>query len=99
MADTPRLFYKTFDDAPPADRALKRRHKTLERGAYGVRDEGRGKDGRWVKGGWTEGLRYTSNVEGRVRVVTMDVSGKHIRMLHPDHPSGMFRKPEEYTHK
>jgi hypothetical protein len=97
MEDTSNLAYETFDDAPPAERALEMRRNTLERRAYGVWDEGREKGGRWVKGGWTVAFRYNPNIEGRVRVVTMDEYGNHMRMQHPDYPLGMFKKPEEYT--
>lgn len=107
MEDTSKLAYETFDDAPPAARALELRHNTLERRAYGVRDGGKGKDRVDMVDGWTVIFRYNpkpdtvqfygDRLDKIGRVVTMDAYGNHLRMQHPDYPLGMFKQPEEYT--
>jgi hypothetical protein len=95
MADLSKLSYETFNDGPPPEKALELRRNTLERTAWGVAREGAGKDRVWQKDGWTVAFRYHPNIEGRVRVVTMDAYGQYLRMQHPDYPPGMFKKPDE----
>lgn len=97
MQDLSKLSYETFDDVPPAERALEVRRNTLERRAYGVRNGGKGGDRVDVADGWTVVFRYNPDTKGRGRAVTMDAYGNHIRMQHPDYPLSLFKKPEEYA--
>jgi hypothetical protein len=91
MSDTSKLIYESFDDPPPAERALEVRRDTLERSAYSY-----GRDERF-RDGWVVVFRaryrpeharmvpdYEESLKKVGRCVTMDAYGNMMRVEHQD---------------
>lgn len=100
MEDKTKLSYESFDDGPPAEQALERRHDTLESRAYGVRNGGK------VRDGWSVVFRYNVNnrnfsvlapeflehLKTVGRCVTMDAYGANLRVQHQDAELSRFQR-------
>lgn len=108
MEDKSKLSYESWDDGPPAEEALERRHATLESRAYGVREGGRLKGGR-VTDGWSVVFLYNinnprfsvftpeflSHLRTVGRCVTMDAYGGNLRVQHEDAILSTFERTKE----
>jgi hypothetical protein len=105
MEDKSKLSYESWDDGPPAEEALARRHNTVENRAYGVMKGGRSKDG------WAVVFRYNLNhpsfsrfrpefrehLKTVGRGVTMDAYGGRMRVEHEDFALSEFQRVGEVS--
>src|SRR5262245_59655886 len=85
IADKTKLAYESVEWASDSDELLKQRHNTLERKAYGLRN-----NGRLMKPGLTIVFRRTDKCRDCKiefgRWVTMDPYGRNMRVEHKDFP-------------
>jgi hypothetical protein len=105
MEDKSKLSYESWDDGPPAEKALERRRDTVESTAYGVMKGGRSKDG------WVVVFRYNINhpsydrfrpefqehLKTVGRTVTMDKYGGGMRVEHQDFELNKSQRVEKVT--
>jgi hypothetical protein len=79
MWDTSKLTLESIEWTSDRKKILKQRHNTLERKAYGLVGNSKGKSG------WTIVFRYKNSRNSKTgRAVTMDLDGKNKRVQHVD---------------
>lgn len=105
MEDKSKLSYESWNDSPPAERALRRRHDTIESKAYGVKYE--------EKYGWSVVFRYNlknedfkgfspkllEHFKNVGRAVTMDSGGGKLQVEHEDFTLSEFQRVNEASRK